>query len=287
LNAIGPTRQLSPLLQRAFDPGDDFEAISEPGPSDWLAEHLEPGQTFADFEKSRPHRPDKQRATIYFLPLGKFDEAASPKMEDLRECAAAFFDLETKILPAIPLDGAGIKSRQRRNSRRQFLTKDILQLLRRQLPTDAYCLLGITMEDIYPDESWNYVFGQASLRDRVGVYSFARYAPEFYGQKRTEESRLLLLERSLGVLFHETSHMFGMRHCIYFQCLVNGSNSLEESDTQPLHLCPVCLRKLHASVGFDIVDRYRKLQALYNRLGLTDEAEWISRRLEHIAPAAN
>jgi len=31
------------------------------------------------------------------------------------------------------------------------------------------------MEDLYPDPSWNFVFGQTSLPGYVGVYSFARY----------------------------------------------------------------------------------------------------------------
>jgi hypothetical protein len=31
---------------------------------------------------------------------------------------------------------------------------------------------------------FNFVFGQASLNDRVGVYSFARYDPAFYGYTR-------------------------------------------------------------------------------------------------------
>jgi archaemetzincin len=35
------------------------------------------------------------------------------------------------------------------------------------------------MEDLYPDPAWNFVFGQASLRERVEVFSFARYDPAF------------------------------------------------------------------------------------------------------------
>ncbi len=53
--------------------------------------------------------------------------------------------------------------------------------------------------------------------------------------------------------------MFNMDHCVYFHCLMNGSNHLQESDARPMHLCPVCLRKLHHSVGFDPVERYRNL----------------------------
>mgnify|MGYP000107882883 CR=1 FL=1 len=43
---------------------------------------------------------------------------------------------------------------------------------------------AVTMTDLYPSEDWNFVFGQASLRNRVGAYSFARYDPAFYGKER-------------------------------------------------------------------------------------------------------
>lgn len=31
------------------------------------------------------------------------------------------------------------------------------------MPKDAFCIVGITMIDLYPKDSWNFVFGQASL----------------------------------------------------------------------------------------------------------------------------
>ena len=31
------------------------------------------------------------------------------------------------------------------------------------LPKDAYCLLVVTMYDIYPKPEWNFVFGLADL----------------------------------------------------------------------------------------------------------------------------
>jgi len=138
----------------------------------------------------------------------------------------------------------------RMTKRRQILTGDILSLFKTRLPSDAFCLLSITMEDLYPEPSWNFVFGEAAPRERVGVYSFARYDPAFFRQPRDANYRALLLRRSAKVLAHETAHMFGLRHCIYFHCVMNGSNHLEESDARPMHLCPVCLRKLQFSIGF-------------------------------------
>jgi archaemetzincin len=140
------------------------------------------------------------------------------------------------------------------------------------------------MTDLYPDPSWNFVFGQASTRDRVGVYSFARYDPRFYGQAPSADSRMLMLRRSLKVLAHETCHMFGIEHCVWFRCLMNGSNHLAESDARSLHLCPVDLRKLQWSIGFEVVERYRRLRDFHRQTGFEDEGQWLDKRLRFIAP---
>jgi Peptidase family M54 len=81
-----------------------------------------------------------------------------------------------------------------------------------------------------------------------------------------------VLRRSCKVLAHETAHLFGLAHCIYFNCLMNGSNRLAESDRRPLHLCPVCLCKLDWSIGFDVVERYASLERVTREAGFTDEA---------------
>jgi archaemetzincin len=139
------------------------------------------------------------------------------------------------------------------------------------------------MEDLYPEPSWNFVFGQASLRERVGVFSFARYDPGFYREERRKNYSETLLRRSCKVLAHETAHMFSLAHCIFFRCVLNGSNHLQESDSRPLSLCPVCLRKLQFSIGFDVVARYRQLLDFYRKVAFEPEAQWVATRLRRIA----
>jgi archaemetzincin len=285
LEAIGPTNGLSVVLRRAFTPDDSFEPVPVPGPSDWLAVHREPGQTFEQFRGSRPIRPDAHRRIIYLQPLGVFPEQQSPSLEKLREYAAAFFQTEVKALSPVSVDTGGFTSRTNSMTRRrQILTEDVLRWLKGKLPADGFCLLAITMEDLYPEPSWNFVFGQASMTERVGVYSFARYDPAFYGEARGKDYQALLLRRSGKVLTHETGHMFGLAHCVHFACVMNGSNHLQESDRRPLHLCSVCLRKLQFSVGFDVVKRYRDLASFDKEAGFTDEARWLARRLAEIQP---
>lgn len=228
LMAIGPIEGLSETLRKALDPGSDFDPIPVPKPGDWLAEHYETGQTFQDFVKCKTSRPDKIRSKIYLQPLGEFHKGQVPLLDKLQEYAAVYFDMEVEILPSLSLSGGKLTTRINPYTRnRQILTSDVLAGLKKHIPSDAFCVLAITMEDLYPHPSWNFVFGQASLSERVGVYSFARYDPAFYGEKRGKDYEKVLLKRSCKVLVHETAHMFGLKHCIYFRCVLNGSNHLK------------------------------------------------------------
>ncbi len=204
-------------------------------------------------------------------------------LETVRDYAAAFFALPVETLPSLDLAAGTITTRYHPTPQnRQLLSTDILSLLKKDRRSDAFCVLGITMDDLYPEPSWNFVFGQASLSEGVGVYSFARYDPAFYGAERGDDYETVLARRACQVLVHETGHMFGITHCVHFSCIMNGANSLKESDGQPLHLCPVCLRKLHRGAGFDVEDRYEALLAFYGKVSFDEEELWMKRRLARI-----
>ena len=284
--AVGDTAGLSPAMRAAFDArADAFKPIPAPGGSDWLANHREAGQTFDQFRKGRHNRPDQKRDTLYILPLGKFKKSdGDGLLSPLREYSELYFGMPTRLLPAeADTDALGITTRINPGTgKRQLLSTDILRLLPKKLPEDAFCMLAVTTEDLYPQESWNFVFGQASLRERVGVFSFARYDPTFFGGEPAEDVAKLVLRRSCDVLVHETGHMFGIRHCIHYHCIMNGSNHLDESDAAPMHLCPVCLRKLQLSARFDPRARYAKLVKFYAKHGFEEEGSWVKARLESI-----
>lgn len=61
-------------------------------------------------------------------------------------------------------------------------------------------------------------------------------------------------------MVHETGHMFGLKHCIYYSCIMNGSNHLNENKDKPMELCPVCVRKLQENIQFDFLKRYIALE---------------------------
>ncbi|HLU68557.1 MAG TPA: archaemetzincin [Kofleriaceae bacterium] len=287
VRAAGTLAGLSDSLRAAFAPATpDFSAILPPAPGDWLAEHVELGQTYDQYVASRPNRPDWRRRTLYIAPLGEPAGPGAPDLELVAAFARAHVGLPVRVLDPTPIEATGARGRQR-GSLRQLLAPDLLAHLERSLPADAFALIGLTAADLYPDPGWNFVFGMASFRQRVGVYSVARYHPSFHGEADHDPAPdTWVLRRSLKVMAHEIGHMFGMEHCTYYECVMNGSNNLVETDRHPIHLCPVCLRKLHYAIGFDPVERYRRLARVFRRAGLGPEASWAAARAERVEAAA-
>lgn len=60
---------------------------------------------------------------------------------------------------------------------------------------------------------------------------------------------------------------------------MNGCNHIGELDRQPIHLCPVCLKKLQMATGFNVKKRYERLKVFYKKAGMVEEAAWVGRRL--------
>jgi archaemetzincin len=281
IDAIGETSLMTPALRRAVDPAD-FAPPPEPQPGEWLYEHPEPPQTFDDYLGSKFHPVGEHRRVLYILPLGTFPPEA-PSLDSLAKLAGAYFQLEVRFMPALKL--ADVEAKRRVNDstgKRQLLAPEVLAWMARRVPDDAYAVMALTMEDLYPEESWNFVFGMASFHERVGVQSLARQDPAFFGQARASGWKKLALRRAAWTVVHEIAHMFGLSHCVHYVCVVAGSNSQDESDGRPLHACPVCLHKLWWAIRFDPVAREHALVEVLRELGIDDEAAWSERRLNWI-----
>ena len=265
---------------KTYKASDLFPLLKYPTGYDWLVAHFEAGQTFAQYVKSRPTRLTKQRRRIVIQPIGTFTPKQQKMLEALREHMAIYFQCKVDMFKAVPLPKKGFR---KRTTGPQYLTKSITDgILIPKLPKNAAVYMGVTCADIYPGPGWNFVFGIAYLRLRVGVQSLARYYPSFWGDKPPKDADLIVLRRSLKTMTHETAHTFSMQHCTYFQCNINGSNSMPESDRRHIHLCPICLKKLQWNRKFDVAKRYRELGAFYKKHGLKPESEWIAKRLKEI-----
>jgi archaemetzincin len=249
------------------------KSLGKPEMGDWLAEHREDGQTYRQYLDGKPIIALKYRRTIYIQPLGDLTKTQKKIIDLTAEYMADYFMLPVKILQPKSLSEIPDKARRKREDlgEEQILSTYILNdVLKPRLPKDAVTLIAITPVDLWPGEGWNFVFGQASLRDRVGVWSFQRFG----NPEASDNDYLLCLKRTIKVATHETGHMFSMQHCIQFECNMNGSNSLQESDRRPLEVCPHCLAKLCHATRADPVARFKKLIYFCKSQGLKNEQEF-------------
>jgi len=313
-----------PGLQAVLDVGADdsfFHLLSKPKSGDWLATHEEAGQNFTAYAK----RMDPKRGAslprplcdgILLCPIG--DSFAVGLGERFlafltRYCAAFFPGMSVEVLSK-PLPVRSVQSRENDFGHPQYLIDDIFMLLNTNKDVvsrrRAYCRLGITLEDIYPGPEWNYVFGQARPLERVGVFSFARHSPLFYdgvhaslaAEHLTRLQEVKWLRYCSKTMVHESGHMLGMLHCVYFHCLMNGNNGPGDSNGNTAFLCPICLRKLlHALTALngppslEAADRrYEAMQKAVTSLIIDTDSEvqlptlhrdleWLARRREHLA----
>jgi archaemetzincin len=243
-----------------------FTRLGEPEPGDWLWSFKEPGQTLNDYARTVQNRKLPGRKTLHLQPFSDLRPVHRKVLALVQEHTALFFDTQVKVLPTLKA--------QRRwyNRRREQYNADlIVRHLARRTPADSLGLFGLMGSDLY-GLNLNFVFGMALLHERAGVFSLRRY-----GTSRQE-----LLRRALKLSSHELGHMFGLKHCVFYECTMNGTNSLHEMDHQPMHLCPVCLAKLKWNLGFDPVKRYRKLAAFYRRVGLKNEADFARDRAKEL-----
>jgi archaemetzincin len=258
--------------------------LGKPRPGDWLVVHAEPGQTYREYVDSRPVKPDPpsagapRRRVIYIQPLGDFDRTQREIVNLTAEFLGIYFDLPVKIREGLPLRLIPAEARRTHPAwgDKQILTTYVLdELLLPKLPKDACVLIALTTSDLWPGEGWNFVFGQASLQDRVGVWSIYRNGDPSQGD---EAFRLCLL-RTIKTASHETGHMFSMMHCTLYECNMCGSNHRAESDRRPLALCPHCLAKLCYATGAEPEKRFEKLIAFCKAHGLKPEQEFYEKSL--------
>jgi len=89
--------------------------------------------------------------------------------------------------------------------------------------------------------------------------------------------------RTVMTATHETGHMFGIRHCIAYECGMNGSNHAEERDRQPLEFCPECQAKLWWTLRLDPLQRSRALEILARSRGFARAAAGFAAQVRALA----
>ncbi|KAK0366687.1 hypothetical protein LTR59_007086 [Friedmanniomyces endolithicus] len=98
-----------------------------------------------------------------------------------------------------------------------------------------------------------------------------------------DQLRVLWLGRVCKTAMHELGHCFGIDHCTYYACIMQGTAGLSEDARQPPYVCPVDTAKLLTATGADEVDWLRALLGFCERFGedalFSAFAAWLRVRL--------
>ena len=249
---------------------------------DWLDNQKESGETFEQYIASNPTLPTPERKTIYIQPIGTFNSQQRQAIRLTADYMRAFYNLPVKLnadraIGKVPADKQRrIEYRNNLQIRTSYFLDDVLPKL---VPDDAAALIAFTNYDLYPGDTWAFVFGQASFTERVGVWSLY----QFTNPPTRKVDFGLLLDRTLKVAMHETGHMFSMKHCTKYECLMSGTNHLTETDRRPLDNCPECMAKVAWAMNYNPVERYNNLAAFWTKQGRADEARLFGEKAAAIA----
>lgn len=242
--------------------------LPQPAYGDWLFSHKEKGQTFEQYFISKHIVPTNEANIIYILPIGNFNSLQNKQIKLANEYLEIFFQLKTKTLAPISNDVVPNSSRRMMYGHEQLLAGYLLNdVLKEEKPLNGIALMGLSELDLYPKPEWNYVFGLASYHDKVAVSSIYR----LQDGELTSENFNLCLSRLLKISSHEIGHMFGLHHCIAADCVMNGTNSMEETDRHSIRLCSVCQRKLNSCIQYDNKKRLSDLERYFKKNDLNNE----------------
>jgi archaemetzincin len=233
------------------------ERLPAPRRGEWRSVIRERDQTFEEYVRECANRKSATRSQLVLLPLGGVSRRSGPLLELLREYGSIFFGLKARVAGDAPLpDVAHLSQRDQYNS------SMILDELTEQADDESLLTLAITDADLF-SRGKNYVFGEGNLERRVGICSLARL--------RTADE-LLFRRRAFKLMSHEGGHVLSIRHCVRRRCLMQGANTVEESDGHPLEPCGEDLRKIRWNTGVDLVDRAARLKLFFDRCGGSGES---------------
>ena len=235
---------------------------------------------FQEYVASKPLRPTPSRRTVYLLPLGPVDEKMATRIGLVRAFLTVYLTLPVRTLPAAGL--VGCRSRPAEvtgQSVEQYEAGHLMtHLVAPRQSADALTVIGLATVDLYAaDRDWPSLAHLARTGEGLGVCSLARTFPEFFGRRSKPDMVYRDRRLAFSMVADTACRTLGLTPCRKYYCVMNQVR--RSSTTEPLHLCPDCLRKLRWTLRFDVIARYETLERFYREVGMPVEGTWVRRRL--------
>ena len=224
----------------------------------------------------------KTKNVLYLQPILSLNHLffVEQMFENMKDWLQAFYSpCQVKILPVIYENGLveqGVATKKNEYNRNQYNAVDILNKVNgvhKLVLNDAIGVISFTDLDLFTEKSSVFCYGYGTP-EKGCLQSIQRFLPEYTQEKyeSTEEFQSKLLLRTLKIVTHEVSHLFGLSHCLYSNCNMMGSKGLWQTDSNPIYLCDICQRKLKKCLKFNHVERYETLNELCRKF----EGEFLS-----------
>ena len=231
--------------------------------TDWLYSHKEQGQDFFQYATAYPQLSEKQ-SKLYILQLGNFTDKQKQAFQQMKRYISYYYQIPVEELAAISLSSIDSLTMRKKGRGVELLSTELInKVLPKFVPKVSLGIVAITNHNLFPEKRLNYVFGQASAKQKTAVISLNRL-----GNLAVEQEKKIAKTRAFKVLSHEIGHLLGFKHCLAFLCNMNGANHLKELDRQPTWQCPDCLVKWKWRLGqstsarhCDLIDFWKPLNS--------------------------
>lgn len=176
------------------------------------------------------------------------------------------FHIRCHIMPTLPLPAGAFDV-----ERNQHDADALIDGLFRGIPDNAVGLMGITNADLYENGSGRFVFGLASVVDRVGVISLARYRGRWWDNP---DDPVRFHELLYKVVIHEVGHTLGVQdHCPDTHCAMREDRTLEDLVESPSRICHRCWGRIRQGIRQTpgtAASHYLRGHSLMNRGQITE-----------------
>jgi predicted Zn-dependent protease len=171
----------------------------------------------------------------------------------------------------------------------QLFTLDANSFLRATAPVGTSGIFALTGYDLF-DKLEDHGFSPMEFNRKTNssIVSLLRYHPAAVSSGAWADveagglNNPSWINSILKAISHESLHLFSIKHCAYYDCLMNGFTDLPEFDARAWQLCPVCLHKVSISIpGFDAKKHHESQRQMLEQLSLQFPADdiWSSKLL--------